>query len=179
MSLIKSIQIADLSFQCRVAGSPKDELIIFLHGFPESAIMWSKVMEEIAALGFYCLAPDMRGYSAGACPKGVKEYTIDKLRQDIINIADAEKKEKFHLVAHDWGAAIGWSIVYHHAPRILSWSALSVPHNSSFGKAYRTDKEQKKKSRYIGFFLLPIIPELVLRSGDFSRFRRLWKRSYQ
>ena len=134
-------------------------------------------MEEISGKGFYCLAPDMRGYSEGACPKGVKNYTIDKLRQDVIELANAEKKSKFHLIAHDWGAAVGWSLVYHNANRVISWSALSVPHNSAFGKAYRLDKEQKKKSRYIGFFLLPLIPEWVLRSGDFSRFRKLWKRS--
>ena len=171
------IQINDLTFLVRSAGNPDDPLVMFLHGFPETSIMWSNLMEEAAAKGFYCLAPDMRGYTAGACPGSVKSYTIDKLQQDVIDIASAVKREKFHLVAHDWGAAIGWSVVNNNPKRIISYSALSVPHNSAFGKAYRIDKEQKKKSRYIGFFLLPFIPEWVLRSGDFSKFRKLWKRS--
>ena len=35
-----------------------------------------------------------------------------KLSDDILNIAVAFNANKFHLVAHDWGAGIGWNIVY-------------------------------------------------------------------
>ena len=44
-------------------------------------------------------------------------------------------------------------------------------------KAIKTDKEQKRKSRYIGWFLLPVVPEIMLRKNDFDKFRRLWKHS--
>ena len=39
------------------------------------------------------------------------------------------------------------------------------------------DKEQSKKSRYIGWFLFPLVPEFMLRKNDFERFRKLWKHS--
>jgi pimeloyl-ACP methyl ester carboxylesterase len=136
-------------------------------------------MDELASLGFYCVAPNMRGYSKNAFPKGVKNYQTQKLVLDILNIADVINKNKFHLIGHDWGAGVGWNLVYQNPDRIISWTALSVPHPRGFAKAIKMDKEQRKKSRYIGWFLVPIIPEIILRKNDFKKFRRLWRNSSQ
>jgi pimeloyl-ACP methyl ester carboxylesterase len=177
MTTTKSIRLGDLEFDYRVCGDEKDELVVFLHGFPETSIMWRELMPEIAALGFYCIAPDMRGYSKNACPTGVSNYTIEKISSDILGIAESLKPGNFHLVGHDWGAAIGWDITYNHRERILSWTSLSVPHSRAFYSALKEDKEQKKMSRYIGLFLLPYIPELLVRRNDYKAFRKLWKHS--
>ena len=37
-------------------------LLLLLHGFPELAYSWRKVMPELAAAGFHVVAPDQRGY---------------------------------------------------------------------------------------------------------------------
>ncbi|MEX0288054.1 MAG: alpha/beta fold hydrolase [Flavobacteriaceae bacterium] len=175
MAQSKKITVGAFEFDYRVSGEGNKTPIILLHGFPETSIMWTGLMEHLASQGFYCVAPDMRGYSKGACPKGVKHYTIDKLRADVLDLAEALQIGKFHLIGHDWGAAIGWNLVYTHAERIISWTAMSVPHSRAFSKAYKTDPVQKKKSRYIGLFLLPFIPEFKIRRHDFKGFRRLWK----
>ena len=173
----KKISIGPLEFDYRLAGESNKEPVILLHGFPETSIMWNRLMGLLAKEGFYCVAPDMRGYSQGACPKGIKNYTLDKLSADIINLAEALGINKFHLIGHDWGAIIGWNLAYTHSERIISWTALSVPHSRAFSKAYKTDPVQKKKSKYIGLFLLPIIPEFKIRRHNFKGFRRLWKNS--
>jgi pimeloyl-ACP methyl ester carboxylesterase len=36
--------------------------VVLLHGFPELAYSWRKVMPGLAAAGFHVLAPDLRGY---------------------------------------------------------------------------------------------------------------------
>ena len=177
MTKSNRVKIDDFEFDYKVSGEGNKEFVILLHGFPETSMMWNGLMDHLATHGFYCVAPDMRGYSKGACPKGVKNYSIDILSVDILSIANALGIEKFHLIAHDWGAAIGWYIVYNNPDKIISWTALSIPHTRAFIKAYKTDPVQKKKSRYIGFFLLPIIPEIMIRWNDFKVFRRLWKNS--
>jgi pimeloyl-ACP methyl ester carboxylesterase len=174
---IKNIRAGEFEFDCRVCGDPQDELILFLHGFPETSYMWMDLMESLSARGFYCIAPDMRGYSRNACPGGVKHYTVKNIAQDILDIARVADKQRFHLIGHDWGAAVGWNIVFHNPNRILSWTALSAPHNRAFREAYKQDPEQKKMSRYIGWILVPVIPEILIRRNDFKKFRQLWKHS--
>ncbi len=177
--MIKSIKVktGELEFDCRVSGEESGEPLILLHGFPETSIMWSGLMGRLSSKGFYCIAPDMRGYSENACPRGVGNYTIKELSNDIIRIANQLNLDRFHLIGHDWGAGIGWNITYKHPKRVICWTALSIPHSRAFRKALKTDKEQKRKSRYIGLFLLPFIPEITIKWNDFEKFRKLWRNS--
>jgi pimeloyl-ACP methyl ester carboxylesterase len=177
MNLTRNIKINDLEFDCIVAGDEQYELVIFLHGFPETSFMWREIIKKTANLGFYCVAPNMRGYSKNACPNGVENYAIKHLREDITNIANYLNKTNFHLVAHDWGAAIGWNLVYNNQQRIISYTALSIPHNTAFGTAMKADKVQQKMSVYITEFLTPEKPELEFQKDNFKSIKSMWNKS--
>ena len=41
---------------------PRRPLVVLLHGFPEIAYSWRKVMPALAAAGYRVVAPDLRGY---------------------------------------------------------------------------------------------------------------------
>lgn len=171
------IPIKNYKFNCRIEGDSSNELVIFLHGFPESAYMWRNLMKAIAKKNFFCVAPNLRGYSKEACPKGKTNYTIDKLVNDVIEISQYFGKDKFHLVGHDWGAAIGWKTAHDYKERIYSFTGISVPHLQSFGVAMEKDGEQRKMSAYIRNFQWPLLPEKQLRKHDFEVFKKLWKHS--
>src|ERR1700680_4714446 len=36
--------------------------VLLLHGFPDLALSWRKVMPQLAAAGYHVIAPDQRGY---------------------------------------------------------------------------------------------------------------------
>lgn len=169
------ISLNKLTFDCGVSGDINDELIMFLHGFPETSYVFRDLIKDISAKGFYCIAPNLRGYSAGARPSGKKHYTIDKLATDILIIAQSTGKEKFHLVGHDWGAAIGWKVAHDHPNAVISLSALSVPHPQSFFEAIVNDPDQHKKSRYVRMFQMPFLPEMRMKSNDFALLRKIWR----
>lgn len=173
------IRIGNLIFDCLVAGRESDELVIFLHGFPETSFMWKNLISEVSKLGFFCVAPDLRGYSKGAIPRGKKNYTLDLLTNDVMEFARFFGRDKFHLTGHDWGAAIGWKVVSDNPNSLLSWAGLSVPHLQAFGEAIFTDRQQGRMSRYIKSFQLPYLPEWNLRKNDFKLFKKLWKHSRQ
>ncbi|HEX4643048.1 MAG TPA: alpha/beta fold hydrolase, partial [Candidatus Acidoferrales bacterium] len=42
--------------------TPGRPAVLLLHGFPELAYSWRKVMPSLAAAGYYVIAPDQRGY---------------------------------------------------------------------------------------------------------------------
>lgn len=170
-------EVNGMTFKCRVAGNPTGEPVILLHGWPETSHMWIGLMEKLSAEGYYCIAPDQRGFSPQARPEKVKDYAIEFLAEDVIGIADAFGIKNFQLVGHDWGSAIGWAVVAFHPERVKSWTAMSVPHLKAFSDAIRFDKKQKKMSQYMAFFQWRGIPEWFLLKKDRLNLRKTWKKS--
>ncbi len=175
---IKEITANGMIFRCRVCGLENSgEPVILMHGFPETSHMWEDLLIFLAAQGYRCLAPDLRGYSPGARPIDIASYSIDKIASDIIALANTVGFQKFQLVGHDWGAACGWTVVELYPERVNSWSALSIPHLTAFDIAKKTDDEQTKKSWYMTAFQLPIIPEIFLGAGVATIPTKLWSNS--
>jgi pimeloyl-ACP methyl ester carboxylesterase len=50
------------------------------------------------------------------------------LLNDVLQIADELDVERFHLVAHDWGAILAWTLAGMEPERVASLTAISVPH---------------------------------------------------
>ncbi len=172
------VSVDELTFTCRVSGMENDgEAVILLHGFPETSRMYYDLIPVLVSEGFKVVAPDQRGYSPGARPSKISDYSIDKLSQDVIDIADAFQFEKFHLIGHDWGSAVGWVTVAFHSERVISWTALSVPHLDAFFKAMNNNPEQQRKSQYIKFFKKPILPEFYFSIFGYKYLRDIWRKS--
>ncbi len=166
------IQVGTLSFRARVANlGGTGDAIILLHGFPQTSAAWQPLIDAAAARGYRVIAFDLRGYSPGARPECASAYTSEKLLNDVIGVADAAGFDRFHLVGHDWGSAVGWSVLPAHPERVISWSSLSIAHPYAFEEAVRTDPDQRKRSRYILFFRLPWLPELLLSFNCLQVFR--------
>jgi len=175
---IVEVNVGKLIFNCRTSGlSNNGDGIILLHGWPETSHMWVDLMELLSDKGFRVVAPDQRGYSPQARPNNINEYKIEKIVQDVFSIADSFEFEQFHLIGHDWGASIGWASTYTKPERIITWTAMSVPHLSAFGQALQSDNDQKKKSRYISFFKLPFLPEFYFSISDYKNLKNIWNKS--
>jgi pimeloyl-ACP methyl ester carboxylesterase len=168
------IQIEEISangwtFYCRRIGDfEQKEVVIFLHGWPESSHMWEGLMQKLYQKGFSGLAIDQRGFSPKARPEKISAYKIKYLIEDVIAIADACGIEKFHLIGHDWGAAIGWGLIASFPERIKSFVAMSVPHIKAFGEALKQDPKQYKRSAYMRLFQWPWIPEWRLSFRNYK-----------
>jgi pimeloyl-ACP methyl ester carboxylesterase len=100
------------------AGRPA---ILLLHGFPELAYSWRKVMLPLAAAGYHVIAPDMRGY--GRTTGWDRSYDADpdpfrilNMSRDALGLVYALGHRSVAMVAgHDAGAPIA------------SWAALIRP----------------------------------------------------
>jgi len=149
-----------------VEAGPRDTpLILFLHGFPEFWYSWRHQLKHFQK-EYHVVAIDMRGYGDSSKPAGVNNYTMDHLVEDVRALVLALGVQRFHLVAHDWGAAVGWSFAALHPQMLLSYTACNLPHMSSLREQQQGSLEQMLKSWYILFFQSPLIPELSSMSND-------------
>ncbi|MDP6374935.1 MAG: alpha/beta fold hydrolase [Pseudomonadales bacterium] len=166
-----------LEFRARVAGfrtpQPKGNVVL-LHGFPETSVMWTPLINTLATAGYRVVAFDQRGYSPGARPESVSDYQIAHLMQDVLDVAEHVGFDTFHLVGHDWGAGVGWGMAMHHAERLESWTSLSIPHLAAFGEAIANDAEQQSKSSYMLLFRTPLLPEILLTFNGLSLLKTLY-----
>jgi pimeloyl-ACP methyl ester carboxylesterase len=149
-----------MEFRARIAGSHGDGVIL-LHGFPVTSAMYEPLLAAAAEGGYRVVAFDQRGYSPGARPAGSEHYAVGDLVGDVLAVADAVGFERFHLVGHDWGSAVGWSLVLAEPERVLSWTALSIPHPEAFRAALNSDPDQQRRSRYFRLFATPWLPEVL------------------
>ena len=65
-------------FEC---GPADGALMIFLHGWPELSLIWRAQMDALAADGWRCIAPDLRGYGGSSAPASNDAYTIEEVRR--------------------------------------------------------------------------------------------------
>lgn len=170
------LQAGDYTYEVRRAGDG-DDLVILLHGFPETSHMWLPLLEHLAENGYTAVAPDLLGYSPGARPEGAEHYAHPAMAADILAMADALGRDRFHLVGHDHGAGLGWYMAGRHAERIVSWTALSVPHVDAFVDAIASNAEQRERSGYMQFFRQVGTAEAALSADDFAALRNIWSDS--
>lgn len=89
------------------AGQP---CLLLLHGFPELAYSWRKVMLPLAAAGYYVVAPDQRGYGRTTGWDGDYDGDLDSFRrlnlvQDVLALVFALGcRSVAAVVGHDFGA---------------------------------------------------------------------------
>jgi pimeloyl-ACP methyl ester carboxylesterase len=158
---VDSFRRNGLTFDVRDAGPADGEAVVLLHGFPQDSAAWDAVSPQLHAHGLRTLAPDQRGYSPMARPRGRRHYTLRETVADVLALLDAAGLEKAHVVGHDWGGMVAWALGAWHPDRLRTLTALSVPHPGAMAKAMVTS-DQALRSYYMGLFQLPVLPERLL-----------------
>lgn len=86
--------------------------LLLLHGFPELAFSWRKVMPFLAAQGFYVIAPDQRGYGLttgwdNRYDGDLDQYRMTNLVQDALGLVNALGRSCVKaVIGHDFGSAV-------------------------------------------------------------------------
>ena len=161
-----------LTFDVIDGGPAGGEPVVLLHGFPQDATAWNQVSPALHQAGLRTLAPDQRGYSPMARPRGRRHYTLRETTADVLSLLDAAGLKKAHVVGHDWGAIVGWALGAWHPDRVRTLTAISVPHPAAMATAMVTS-DQALRSSYVGLFQLPLLPERLLLSGGGHPLRRM------
>src|SRR5581483_5332574 len=163
-------ELGPLTFDALAAGDPSAAgaggLVLLLHGFPECDEEFREVLPALAAAGYYAVAPSQRGYSPGARPASDSEYTMDHMVGDALAIATALGAQRFHLVGHDWGGAIAWTIAAQSPSRLKSLTVLSTPHLDAFAAAGSNPlSPQREMSGYAAVFATPGMANVLMSGG--------------
>ncbi|SCX61267.1 alpha/beta hydrolase [Variovorax sp. EL159] len=101
--------------------APGRPCVLLLHGFPELAYSWRKVMLPLAAAGYHVVAPDQRGYGRTTgwqqgYDAGLDEFRLLNLVRDALGLLAALGHDSVAaVVGHDFGSPVA------------AWCALTRP----------------------------------------------------
>jgi len=94
------------------AGASGQPCVLLLHGFPELAYSWRKIMLPLADAGFHVIAPDQRGYgrTTGWDPAydgDIRQFRMLNLVRDALGLVFALGQWSVAaVVGHDFGASV-------------------------------------------------------------------------
>ena len=107
--------------------------LLLLHGFPELAYSWRKVMPALAAAGYHVVAPDQRGYGRTAGWDGnydgdLASFHLLNLVKDSVGLVRALKIGSVAaVVGHDFGSPVAAWCALLHPDVFRSVALLSAP----------------------------------------------------
>jgi pimeloyl-ACP methyl ester carboxylesterase len=148
-----------IRFHALADGPENGPLLLLLHGFPELARSWHWQLPALAAAGYRAVAPDMRGYG-GTDKTG--PFDLWTLAADVAALVRAFGREKAVIVGHDWGGGVAWGAAFLQPQVVEKLVILNCPHPAVLGRALLTNLKQLRRSWYMFFFQLPVLPELML-----------------
>jgi pimeloyl-ACP methyl ester carboxylesterase len=174
----RSIEMASgMTFDASVNGHDDAALVLMLHGFGVSRFFWNAQVQAVGEADYFAVAPNQRGYAAGARPDPADHasYRVDRLIGDAFDIVAAvgHGDRRFHLVGHDWGASLAWQIADQHPDRLASLTILSRPHPLAFARALELpDGEQRRRSGHHTTFLeVDAGPNILADNANWLRTR--------
>jgi epoxide hydrolase 4 len=156
------------------AGSPDAPLVVMLHGFPECWYSWRHQLRALCD-SFDCVAPEMRGYGESDAPRGVMNYTLDKLVGDVVDLIAALGRERAVVIGHDWGGAVAWATALMRPEVVERLAVLNCPHLKRMSEELRRNFRQMRRSWYMAFFQIPRLPEALFRRRNFALLDRALK----
>ena len=160
---VRSYRNGALRFDVVDQGPLDGDVVVLLHGFPERASHWHGVARQLGQAGLRTVAPDQRGYSPDARPRGRASYRISLLVADIVSLI-REVARPVHLVGHDWGALVAWRTAAAHPDLVRTLTTISVPHPAAYVRSLLTSS-QLLRSWYVLAFQPPLLAEAIARTA--------------
>ncbi|TFY99590.1 alpha/beta fold hydrolase [Ramlibacter rhizophilus] len=159
-----------ITLSCRMAGDPAAPVLVFLHGFPEAAFVWDDMLTRLAARGYRCIAPNLRGYASSSSPADREAYRAHHLLQDIEALLAAQGAPVAALVAHDWGGAIAWGVAARRPGLMERLVIINAPHAGAFARELQGNPRQQAASAYMNYLARPDAAQRLAQDD----FRRIW-----
>ena len=165
--LLPTVRISALAW-----GPSDGDLVLALHGFPDTAWTWRHLGPTLGERGYRVVAPHLRGYAPSGVPLD-GSYHVGALMADAVALHGVlDGDDRAVLVGHDWGAITANGLAAHRDSPFRAFVSMAVPPLATMsGAPVRLLPRQVRMSWYTLFNQVPVLPERALD----RLVRKLWR----
>lgn len=123
-----AIKTSLLSISYFDEGPRQGPVVFLLHGWPDDARAWSKIVPLLNGAGFRTVIPYLRGFGLTRflAKDTVRDGRGFALAQDVIDLADALDIPEFFVAGHDWGARAAYLLAALFPQRVTRIAAMAL-----------------------------------------------------
>src|SRR3989442_14094943 len=94
-----------LSIACELSGPPGGRPLMLLHGWPDDARTWDRILPALHEAGNRTIVPFLRGFGPTRfrSQETPRSGQLAALGRDVLDLADAIGLTTFAVAGHDWG----------------------------------------------------------------------------
>lgn len=166
----QSVDVGGVRIRYGVAGSGHKPVLL-IHGYPETAIAWRKIVHPLVEQGYKVITPDVRG--AGGSSRPLHGYDKSTMAQDCsVVLRDAGVLEPALIVGHDIGLMIAYAFArkYPESTRGLAVLDAPLPGTAAFDQVSLDDR----RVWHFHFHQAPDIPEALTAGREAFYLERFW-----
>lgn len=144
----------------------KGKPLLLIHGYPQTHIMWHKVVEKLSK-EYYIICPDLRGYGDSSKPKGDEKHLIyskKSMAKDMITLMQKLGFDKFFVAGHDRGARVTHRMCLDYPNNILKACVMDITPTYHM---FKNTNQAFATGYYHWFFLIQpdFLPETMIGSN--------------
>jgi len=109
-------------------------LVVLIHGFPDFWYTWRHQINGLLATHSVA-ALDSRGFNLSDAPKGVQNYAMEHLVDDVAAVIANEERDSAVVVGHDWGGATAWAFAQAKPELTERLVIVNLPHPAAMSAA--------------------------------------------
>jgi pimeloyl-ACP methyl ester carboxylesterase len=159
----KFIEVDGITVHYQEAGPQDGPVVLLIHGFCASTMVWSEVFLPIAENGFRVIAPDLMGFGFTDKPRH-KDYTIEAHAKLIIGLMDKLGIEQAILVGSSYGGAIAFTCALDYPDRVERLVLVGAVTNN-----------EAKRQVLLRLGAIPVVGDLIVPVLVDLRWLMMWR----
>lgn len=124
----RDFEVNGTSIFARFGGNTQGPALLLLHGFPQSHVMWHRVVQALKAR-FFLVLPDLRGYGDSSKVAGLPDhsnYSKRNMAADALAVMDDLGISRFDVCGHDRGGRVAHRLALDHPGRVRKLCLIDI-----------------------------------------------------
>ncbi len=123
----RHVDLGDIRLRIAESGAGQRPLLL-VHGFTGAKEDLAPWLDQLAALGWHAVAPDLRGHGESSKPPEESAYSFKLMADDGLRLADALGWNRFVLLGHSMGGMVAQFMAIAEPSRLTGLILMDTAH---------------------------------------------------